>query len=78
MQTSERPKVSVVINTYNRCAHLRNAIRSLEHIEYSDFEVVVVNGPSTDGTDDFLRSLEGQSKAPVALPKTCRCRGISE
>lgn len=47
-------KVSVVINTYNRAATLRNTLEGLRYQTYRDFEVVVVNGPSTDGTDDLL------------------------
>jgi len=46
--------VSVVINTYNRCRSLRTTLESLRLQTYSNFEVVVVNGPSNDGTDELL------------------------
>jgi glycogen(starch) synthase len=46
--------VSVVINTYNRCRSLGTTLESLRLQTHSDFEVVVVNGPSTDGTDELL------------------------
>ena len=48
------PRVSVVINTCNRAAHLRDALRGLKGLRYGEFEVVVVNGPSTDDTEAVL------------------------
>lgn len=50
--------VSVVINTYNRCESLRKTIEGLRGLDYTDVEVVIVNGPSTDGTADFLATLD--------------------
>jgi hypothetical protein len=48
------PLVSVVINTYNRCRTLKCALASLRQLNYPRFEVVVVNGPSTDATEQVL------------------------
>lgn len=45
---------SVVINTLNRAAALRQTLLSLEHQTCPDFEVIVVNGPSTDQTAEVL------------------------
>lgn len=59
-------KVSVVINTYNRAATLKNTLEGLRYQTYRDFEVVVVNGPSTDGTDDLLSAYSDAARI-------CRC-----
>ena len=48
--------VSVVINTLNRRDLLEQVLDALHHQLFRSFEVVVVNGPSTDGTDRMLRS----------------------
>ena len=48
------PRVSVVINTCDRAAHLRDALRGLRGLRYEDFEVIVVNGPSSDDTEAVL------------------------
>ncbi|HEX8103535.1 MAG TPA: glycosyltransferase, partial [Solirubrobacteraceae bacterium] len=53
-------RVSVVINTYNRARSLRATLDALRRQTFRDFEVVVVNGPSTDGTAELLAGLEGQ------------------
>lgn len=48
------PTVSVIINTYNRAESLRRTLASLEQLDYPTFEVIVVDGPSTDDTGDVL------------------------
>jgi glycogen(starch) synthase len=51
-------KASVVINTYNRAASLRRTLEALRYQTFQDFELIVVNGPSSDGTDALIRGLE--------------------
>jgi glycogen(starch) synthase len=51
---SSLPPVSVVVNTYNRAASLRQTLQGLRRQNYSNFEVIVVNGPSTDETIEVL------------------------
>ena len=74
------PTVSVVVNTLNRARHLRGALEGLRAQRYRDFEVVVVNGPSTDGTAELLASEAGSIKVrhcPVASLGTSRNLGIA-
>jgi glycogen(starch) synthase len=56
------PRISVVINTFNRANSLRQTLDGLTLLDFPNFEVVVVNGPSTDGTDDVLRAWAGRIK----------------
>jgi len=65
--------VSIVVNTYNRAESLARTLRSLEWLDYPWFEVVVVNGPSTDTTDELLATYRGRIKV-VACPH----RNLSE
>lgn len=44
--------VSIVINTYNRAPQLEECLSALRLLDYSPFEVIVVNGPSTDSTKE--------------------------
>lgn len=55
-------KFSIIINTYNRAVLLDDAIRGLSELNYSDFEIIVVNGPSTDHTEDILDKWKGKVK----------------
>ncbi len=52
------PRVSIVISTYNRAATLRRALASLRYLRYPNFEVIVVNGPSTDATEEVLAEFD--------------------
>lgn len=55
-------KVSIVICTYNRSDFLNRTLKSLKNLHYSNFEVIVVNGPSTDRTDEVLKKYEKSIK----------------
>lgn len=52
------PKASVVINTYNRAEYLTNAMGSIAAQSYGEIELIVVNGPSTDNTEEILDTSE--------------------
>lgn len=49
-----QPSVSIIINTHNRANHLKRLLDCLNYQTYKNFEVIVVNGPSTDHTDKIL------------------------
>ena len=51
-----QPSVSVIVNTYNRADHLKRLLDCLAYQTYQNFEVIVVNGPSTDHTKQVLES----------------------
>ena len=53
------PKVSVVIPSYNRAEDLRRCLRSLVAQSYSNFEVVVCDDGSTDGTGQVAAEFMG-------------------
>ncbi len=48
------PSVSVVVCTYNRAQVLGRCLDALRRLDYPEFEVVVVEGPSTDDTRVLL------------------------
>lgn len=49
---------SVVIPTFNRRALLARTLESVTRQTFADFEIIVVDDGSTDGTLEYLRSLE--------------------
>jgi glycogen synthase len=55
-------QISVVINTYNRAESLALTLDGLSRVDHEDFEVVVVNGPSTDDTAVLLEQWRGRIK----------------
>jgi glycosyltransferase involved in cell wall biosynthesis len=54
--------VSVVICTYNRGDLLDRCLDYLQYQNNQNFEVVVVNGPSTDSTDEVLENYKHRIK----------------
>ena len=55
-------RVSVIVNTLNRARHLRALLQELEKQTYPYFEIVVVNGPSTDKTKEILQPYQDRIK----------------
>ncbi len=54
-QLSKTPRVSVVINTCDRGAYLGDTLEGLKQQTYKNFEVVLVNGPSIDNTEEVAK-----------------------
>ncbi len=49
------PKVSICIPTYNRKGFLKETLASVFAQTYKDYEVVVVDDGSTDGTGEMIK-----------------------
>ena len=52
------PRVSVVLPTYNHLEFLPRAIQSVLRQTFRDFELIIINDGSTDGTREFLETLK--------------------
>ena len=53
------PLVSIILCVRNGLPHVREAVESVRALTYRNVELVVQDGASTDGTLEFLHSLEG-------------------
>lgn len=58
IQQLPMPQVSVLMTVYNGMPYLRDAIGSILGQTFADFEFIVVNDGSTDGTAEYLDSVE--------------------
>jgi glycosyltransferase involved in cell wall biosynthesis len=67
------PKVSVIIPTYNRLPMLKEAVESVLAQDFEDFELIVVDDGSTDGTADEITRYGGR----VKLLRHQENRGVS-
>ncbi|MBI2604804.1 MAG: glycosyltransferase [Deltaproteobacteria bacterium] len=66
------PLVSVVIPTYNRRAYIANTVRSVLNQTFGDFEVLVSDDGSTDGTEDVMAEITDPRVKYVKRPHAGR------
>jgi glycosyltransferase involved in cell wall biosynthesis len=58
---STGPTYSIAVCNYNMAETLERSLRSMvDQVDPQEFEVVVVDGGSTDGSDEILRSLDDE------------------
>ncbi len=51
---------SVIIPTYNMLFFLKKAIKSVINQKYKNFEIIIIDNCSNDGTGDYLKSLRNK------------------
>jgi hypothetical protein len=52
---AKEPRVSIVITTYNKKRDVLKCVRSLKELNYQNYEIIVVDNGSTDGTSEAIR-----------------------
>jgi glycosyltransferase involved in cell wall biosynthesis len=57
MLMPDRPKVSVIIPTYNRKKKILNAIYSVQKQTFKDWELIISDDASIDGTEQLINKL---------------------
>ena len=71
------PKVSVVMSVNNGERFLRESVESILHQTFTDFEFIIVDDGSTDGTWDILTEYAGQDQR-IALVKNQENIGLTK
>jgi len=61
------PKISVVMSVYNGEEHVRDAIESILNQTYGNFEFIIINDGSKDGTFDILMEFLEQDNRIVII-----------
>lgn len=66
-------RVSIIINTDGRAKSLAKTLESLRHLDFPDFEVCVVYGPTSDGTKELVEEWADRIRAAH-----CPTRNLSQ
>lgn len=56
----KKPLVSVIVTTFNRCEMLANTIQSILEQTFFDFELIVIDNMSEDGTREYIGSIQDE------------------
>lgn len=51
-----RPRLSIIVATYNACETLERCLQSVFEQSFSDWELLIADGGSTDGTQQLIRA----------------------
>jgi len=62
------PKITVVTVVYNAVSNIRETLESVLNQEYCDLEYIVIDGGSTDGTQDIVRHYEDKLAVYISEP----------
>jgi glycosyltransferase involved in cell wall biosynthesis len=57
-ETAGRPRITVVTPSYNQARFLESALRSVLDQRYPNLEYIVIDGGSTDGSVQIIKSVE--------------------
>jgi len=63
-----RPKISIITVVWNNAATIKDAIESVLSQTYDNIEYIVIDGASTDGTVEIIKSYGDKIAAFVSEP----------
>lgn len=66
----EKPKVSLILTSYNCKDNIKRTLKSIEMQTYPAIEIIIIDGASTDGTVDVIKKFSKNTKY--------ECKWISE
>ena len=72
--SNSRPRVSVVIPTYNQAKYIGEAIASVREQTFTDWELIIIDDGSTDATATVVAQQAAARMRYVARPKEERSR----
>jgi hypothetical protein len=71
-----RPKVSVLVTTYNHAPFVRECLDSLTAQSFRDLEIIITDDASSDGTPDLIQAWLDETHSPARFLRNPVNRGI--
>jgi len=72
------PSISVIITTYNRTDLLYQSVKSVINQRYSNYEIIIVDDHSTDGTEDLFNNKLNKLESRIRYFKHDSNKGLTE
>lgn len=73
-----KPKISIIVTSYNQAQFLESAIASVVNQEYNPKEIIVIDGGSDDQSLEIIKSYEGQLDYWVSEPDRGQAHAINK
>ena len=61
--------ISVILNSYNQKKYIRQSIESVLNQSFNDFELIINDNASTDGTVEILKDYKNLDKVKIIFNK---------
>ena len=71
------PPVTIVVPAFNECVGIERAVRSLAGSDYPEFEVIVVDDGSEDGTGEIVESLALERVRVIRQPNAGKAAALN-
>jgi glycosyltransferase involved in cell wall biosynthesis len=78
LTTTKKPLISIVTPSFNQVNFISEALQSVQIQNYSEYEHLVIDGMSTDGTVELLRNLSNSQEHTKMLWLSEKDKGQSE
>lgn len=65
MKKIKDPLVSIILPTYNRLTLLKRAIKSVKSQAYRNWQLIIINDGSADGTSEYLKSIDSDKRIKI-------------
>ena len=72
---TEKNKILVSILTHNRLKLLKRCVSMVKSQTYKNFDLLIIDNESTDGTNKYLSTLEGNNIKIINQPNTGSAKG---
>jgi glycosyltransferase involved in cell wall biosynthesis len=77
LDTNMKPKISIIMPTFNRAKYIAEAIRSVQSQTLREWELIVIDDGSTDNTESIVRDLT-EKDGRISYFKNERNLGIAK
>jgi glycosyltransferase involved in cell wall biosynthesis len=79
IKSYKEPVVSIIMPTYNRINFLKKAVNSVFRQTFENWELIIINNDSRDGTEEYLRELSvSDSRIKILHTEKSKIPGISD
>ena len=58
LKQNSYPFISIITVVYNNVSHIQKTLNSIYSQKYKNYEIIVIDGGSTDGTLDIIKKIK--------------------